>query len=355
MNQLSVIEVVSGLGMGGAEKSFLSRLNFVPENFKITVINTRPELDSWHLPARISSVHCSRKKLNFIFFLNKEVRNFSPDVLIVRSPIDLLASSLVKRFSRRKWLLVYEAHSVEISQNFFVSNFLSPFLRIANSQTDLVIAVSRSVSHGRQCHGAKKIRLHHVGALAKIVPDSQRSLTFLFIARFVSLKQPLLLLEAIRLLADTFLRHGAKVKLIGKGPLENAMVQFIEANNLRDIVEVCGYYENLDTIYSESEYLLSTSRFEGLPITFFEAKLHGLRIITTPSSGDFDILGPEDFVLQDFRLETLVGALSEALEDGLLTAERRHAIQQQNAWMQVDKRARIYYELIESEIGKCHR
>jgi hypothetical protein len=99
--------------------------------------------------------------------------------------------------------------------------------------------------------------------------------------------------------------------------------------------------------------LLSTSKFEGLPITFFEAKLHGLRIIATPSSGDFDILGPEDSVLPDFTVETLVNSLKGALKEGLLDEERRASIQHRNAWMQADKRAQIFYELIESELTKA--
>jgi len=352
MKQYLVMEVISGLGMGGAEKSFLSRLSFIPENFQTIAVNTRPELDSWRLPAGISSVNCSRKNLKFFFRLNQEIHRFSPDAVIVRSPIDLLACSLLKRFTRRKWKLVYEAHSVEISQNLLVSKILTPLVRIANSQTDLVIAVSRSVTHGPQCRGAKKLEVHHVGALAKIQQDSNRSLTFLFIARFVPLKQPLLLLEAIRLSADVFLGRGAKVKIIGKGPLEGEMARFIEANNLGEIVEVCGYRHDLSPIYSESEYLLSTSKFEGLPITFFEAKIHGLRIITTPSSGDFDILGPEDSVLPDFTVETLANSLKGALKEGLLTEEHRVSIQQKNAWMQAGARAQIYYELIESELTK---
>ena len=347
------MEVVSGLGMGGAEKSFLSRLSFSPGDFQTIVINTRPELNSWRLPAGISSVNCARKNLGFFFRLNQEMRNFSPDIVIVRSPIDLLASSLVKFFARQKWKLVYEAHSVEISQNFLVAKVFSPLMKLANSQTDLIIAVSKSVSNGPQCRGARKLVVHHAGAFAKVKQDSKRDLTFLFIARFVPLKQPLLLLEAIRLSNDAFLSNGAKVKLIGKGPLEPEMVRFIESNSLGKIIEMCGYHENLDSIYSSSEYLLSTSKFEGLPITFFEAKLHGLRIIATPSSGDFDILGPEDSVLPDFTVETLVNSLKGALKEGLLAEESRVSVQHQNAWMQADKRAQIFYELIESELTKA--
>jgi glycosyltransferase involved in cell wall biosynthesis len=353
MNRLLVVEVVSGLGMGGAEKSFLSRVRFLPDNFQSIVINTRPELDSWGLPASTKSVNCSRSEFGFLIHLHQELENFSPNVVVVRSPIDLIAISLIKVLTQQNWKLVYEAHSVEISQNVIISKILKPIMRLANSKVDLAIAVSRSVADGPQCRGAKKQEVHHLGAIAKVQKNSKRDLTFLFIGRFVPLKQPLILLEAIRLLADEFLSHRAKVRLIGKGPVETEMVRFISANKLEGIVEMCGYREDLDSIYSSSEYLLSTSKFEGLPITFFEAKLHGLRIITTPSSGDFDILGPEDSVLPDFTVETLVNGLKGALKAGLLPEERRVLIQHQNAWMQARRRARIYYELIESELTKA--
>ena len=348
-----MIEVVSGLGMGGAEKSFLSRLKFLPDNFQTAVLNTRPELDSWGLPLDTESVNCSRNNIGFLLRLHRELQKFSPNVVVARSPIDLIAISLIKFFTKRNWKLVYEAHSIEISQNLLVASVLSPFMKFANSQTDLVIAVSKSVAHGRQCRGAKKIKVHHVGALAKIQETGKRDFTFLFVARFVPLKHPIFFLEAVTSLADSFLRHGARVKMIGKGVLEPEIAKFIAANDLRKIVELSGYHEDLSSIYSSSEYLISTSLFEGLPITFFEAKLHGLRIISTPSSGDFDILGAEDLILKDFKVETLRNALNAALEGGLLTAEGRNSIQRQNAWMQSEARSKLYYELIEAELTQA--
>jgi glycosyltransferase involved in cell wall biosynthesis len=350
MTGISVMEVVSGLGMGGAEKSFLSRINFLPDNFQTAVVNTRPELDSWKLPAGMKSVNCNRNNFGFLLHLHQELQNFSPDVVVVRSPVDLMAISLIKVLAKKNWKLVYEGHSVEISQNPIISKILKPVMRLAISQVDLTIAVSRTVADGPQCRGSKNLNVHHLGAIATVQQNSKRDLTFLFIARFVSLKQPLFLLEAIRLLADEFLGYRARVKLIGKGPLESEMVHFIAAHKLENIVEMCGYRDDLDSIYSGSEYLLSTSKFEGLPITFFEAKLHGLRIITTPSSGDFDILGSKDCVLQDFTLHSFVDALKCALEGGLLTKEDRTSIQNQNAWMQAESRAKVYYNLIETEL-----
>lgn len=348
----TILEVISGLGMGGAEKSFLSRLDYVPAEFRTFVINTRPELDSWKLPAGTSSINCSRKNLSFFSRLRKEIHTLSPDIVIARSPIDFLAISFTRLLSRRKWKLIYEAHSVVISQSFFLSVALTPFVRLTISKADLVIAVSKSVASGPQCRGAKKLVLFHVGAIAKVRAEANRNFTFLFVARFVPLKQPLLLLEAIRLSAETFFHYGAKVKFIGKGLLEPEISAFIEANKLGEIIEMCGYREDLDSIYSKSEYLVSTSKFEGLPITFFEAKLHGLRILTTPSSGDFDILGPEDSVLADFTLDSVVNALKDALLSGQVSEEIRASVQRKNAWMQADQRAKLYYELIRDELTK---
>lgn len=348
----TILEVVSGLGMGGAEKFFLSRLRFMPPEFRSIVINTRPELDVWSLPHETRSVNCSRKKLLFFLRLYRQIQNYTPDVVIIRSPVDLIWISFLKFSARKKWRLVFEAHSTEISQNSHLAVLLSPVMKFAHSQTDLVIAVSRTVATGHQCRGARKIKVHHVGAIARVQETSQRNFTFLFVSRFVSLKQPLLFLEAVLSSADSFLLHGASVKLIGKGVLEPEIARFILTNNLAKFVEVSGFHDDLNSFYSAGEYLVSTSRFEGLPITFFEAKLHGLRIITTPSSGDFDILGAEDLILKDFSVKTLSDALNVALERGPLTEANRISIQRQNAWMQSEARSKIYYEMIESELKK---
>jgi glycosyltransferase involved in cell wall biosynthesis len=348
----TILEVISGLGMGGAEKSFLSRLDYAPAEFETFVINTRPELDSWKLPTGAGSVNCSRKSFSFFSHLYKVLGKLSPDIVIARSPIDFLAISLMKFIYRKEWKLVYEAHSIVISQNLLISLALVPFMRLAISKADLVIAVSKSVANGQQCRGAKSLVLFHVGANAKVSNVVNRNFTFLFVGRFIPLKQPLLFLEAIRLSAEAFLFYRAKVKFIGKGSLEPEISAFIEANQLGDIVELCGYHKDLDSVYSASEYLVSTSRFEGLPITFFEAKLHGLRILTTPSSGDFDILSSEDSVLKDFTVESLVGALKDALAEGQISGERRLFVQEQNAWMQSRERSKLYYELIRDELTK---
>jgi hypothetical protein len=134
------------------------------------------------------------------------------------------------------------------------------------------------------------------------------------------------------------------------GPLEPEVKNFIEKHGLHSFVHLVGYSDNLDSIYSRSEYLISSSKFEGLPITFFEAKLHGLKILTFPSSGDFDILGPEDVVLKNFTEHELISALKVALMNGVSSVSDRRQIQERNQWMLAKRCTVKYYQLMENQL-----
>jgi glycosyltransferase involved in cell wall biosynthesis len=84
--------------------------------------------------------------------------------------------------------------------------------------------------------------------------------------------------------------------------------------------------------------------YEGLPISFFEAKLHGLKIITTPSSGDFDVLTNEDILLPDFSEASIAGALLDAITQGPISRGNRDAIRSQSSWMNTEYCSREYYK-----------
>jgi glycosyltransferase involved in cell wall biosynthesis len=347
------LEIVSGLGMGGAEKTFLDRILWAPENLETKIIDTIPGLLAWDLPPGISYTTCHRRSFGYLKRLRSQIDAFAPHVVIVRTPLDLIALAGLRKFSSYQWKLIYEAHSTKLSQSKFVSLILMPFHRIAIKASHLVIAVSKSVSEGEQCFGSKKLAVHYFGATARTRNDVQsKNLTFIFVGRFVALKQPVLLLDAIREVYTVLQDAGVTVRFIGKGPLEGEIREYVKRNKVDEVVRIMGYVSDLDSIYSESDYLISTSKFEGLPITFFEAKQHGLRVITTPSSGDFDVLGEEDEILPNFARKSIADALVSAVQMGKLTTEVRKSIQVKNRWMSAEVCAEKYYKLIEAQISQ---
>ena len=351
--RIRCLEIVSGLGMGGAEKTLVDRLLWAPHDFETKIVDTIPNLLNWELPSGITYVECPRKKLNYLKVLRFQIESSNPDVLVVRTPVDLIVVATIKKLASHKWKLVYEAHSTKISQNTFFASILKPLQRLAIGSSDLVVAVSKSVAEGEQCRGAKKIVIHYFGANTQMRNhDQKEKISFLFVGRFIPLKQPLLLLEAVRDAFSILQDAGAMISFVGKGPLETEIREYIELNNLQEVVRVVGYVSNLEPLYSSSDFLISTSRFEGLPITFFEAKQHGLRIITTPSSGDFDILGVEDQILANFEKANLADALGKAAQGRKLTPEERSSIQIKNRWMSAEKCAQKYYQLIEEQLSQ---
>ncbi len=341
------LEVVSGLGMGGAEKSFLNRIRWAPERVQTSIINTRPELSVWAPPPEVPLIVCRRNRFSFPFRLRIEIERFNPHIVTVRSPVDLILVAFVRKITRSKWCLVYEAHSTKLSQLSFFSFSLAPVMRWALSQTNLTVAVSKSVAKGPQCFGAKDVRVHYFGAEVSQTISAPRKLVFLFVGRLVPLKQPLLLLNAVAALSEIFKESDARLQIVGAGPLEGEVRKSIETLGLSSFVELSGYSDDMDSIYARSEYLISTSRFEGLPISFFEAKLHGLRILTFPSSGDFDILGEEDVILKDFTEHEVKVSLELALMSGILSDNERKLIRERNEWMNAKLCAIRYYELLD--------
>ena len=338
------MEVVSGLGMGGAEKAFLNRLMHVPDAFKTIILNTRPELESWKSLPTFNEVKISRKKLSFAWKAKTFLKNAKPDLVILRTPIDLMIITFLKRISHQQFKVAFEAHSTRISSNKFLSTVLGVPLAWSIRRADLVIAVSKSVALGPQARSAKRTIISYLGATVDNRERSTKDVVFLFVGRFTKLKQPLLFLKAIlRVKSDLELAH-ARVIFLGSGELEDKMASFIDSEKLSNIVSIVGYRSDLNSFYSDADYLVSTSKYEGLPISFFEAKLHGLKIITTPSSGDFDVLANEDILLPDFSEASIAGALLDAISQGSISRENRDEIRSQNSWMNTEYCSREYYK-----------
>jgi len=348
--RITVLEVISGLGLGGAERAFLNRLRHVPDNFKTIILNTRPELNFWKAPPDFHQVKISRKKFSFIWRAKAFLAETKPDLIIVRTPVDLIIMSLLKIFTNQTFKLVFEAHSMRISNNRYLECVLYVPLSWSIRRADLTIAVSESVSLGPQSRYSKRTVVSYLGADIDIRSRLTKSVVFLFVGRFTALKQPLLLLDALLSMKSDFELANAKMVFLGAGELEVEMKNFVVSKKLSSIVSILGYQRDLNSFYSDADYLVSTSRYEGLPISFFEAKLHGLKIITTPSSGNFDILTSDDTLLPNFSRASIVSALSDAVKLGPISLEDRDFIRRKSSWMNSESCSREYYKILQTEL-----
>jgi glycosyltransferase involved in cell wall biosynthesis len=111
----------------------------------------------------------------------------------------------------------------------------------------------------------------------------------LFVGRMVEQKDPLLFLDAMKQLKESGVDFEAR--MLGGGPLMKKVRRYKDEHNL-DMVQIDGKVAHNIVIdrMMESHVLLAPSTHEAMSVTILEALSCGLYIITTPISGNKEIV-----------------------------------------------------------------
>jgi glycosyltransferase involved in cell wall biosynthesis len=351
-----LLEVVSGLGMGGAEKALISRMRCANDHFERTILNLRPEIDFLEPDPAVNHFKIEVGGISRILQAFYFVKNNSFDLIIVRTPLDAVRFGLFKFLLRNKMpRIVFEAHSTFVSKKRGVNWILGFLLKRISKQVSSIVAVSKSVKNGKLCQGYKDVKVIYLGGeLAKNsisleIPDKPR---LIFVGRLVDLKRPIWLLEIMNRLNSKINLDDSVLTIVGTGPLEKEVREYIERNNLSRVVKFVGLQSDLSGFYSSASHLISASTHEGLPLTFFEAKLSGLCILSTPSGGGAEICSEEDLVLKTFQADEFEAAILKILMNPVPSLEIRQSIQRNSSWMFVEQCSKKYHDYIFSLLEK---
>jgi 1,2-diacylglycerol 3-alpha-glucosyltransferase len=111
---------------------------------------------------------------------------------------------------------------------------------------------------------------------------------FLSVGRLTDMKRPFEMVELFKKISET--RNKAILLVAGKGELFNSLSQFVENQQLENVI-LLGFVpeSDLPDIYACADYYLSTSRYEGQPLTLLEAMASGLPCIV-PDIPSFEIV-----------------------------------------------------------------
>lgn len=115
--------------------------------------------------------------------------------------------------------------------------------------------------------------------------------TLLFVGFLIESKGIKDLLK-LALLLKTSNVSDVKFIIAGKGELENYILQFIEKEQLQNIVEYIGWIngKDKDLLYLKADVFVLPSYKEGMPISVLEAMSYGLPILSTNIAGLPDII-----------------------------------------------------------------
>lgn len=347
MSKIRLLEVISGFGLGGAEIAFANRMKYMPDIFIQTVLNLRPQIDAFQPKTSFTQFQLYRNGFLGLFEIRDFLISGQFEVVVVRTPLDAIRFGLVKKFSKSlKFKLIFEAHSNFLTKKTGFGFILKFLLRIVSSNIDLVISVSDNVSKGPLCSGHKNVVLIYLGSYLNQTekPEiSHKSNHLIFVGRLVELKRPLWLLERIEKVSRLVDLPKPALTMVGSGPLESSVKEFINTKNLSGLVNFVGSQMDVAPFYASATHLVSCSTNEGLPLTFFEAKLAGLSIVATPSGGGSEIFKEEDLELNSFDEHEFEEALIQIFESPPLDAKGRASIQEKSGWMSAEEGSKRYY------------
>ena len=136
---------------------------------------------------------------------------------------------------------------------------------------------------------ADRIRvIPHTVPIPDTKPESgtatDRPVTFLFLGRLVDQKRPLWLLEAWRRACRSGLT-GARLLILGDGPMRAEMEAFARKHELSSSVEMPGYSNQPGLAIAACDVVVVTSRFESPGFVALEAMAHGKPVLANDADG----------------------------------------------------------------------
>lgn len=351
----SIVEVVQGLGRGGAERALASRLSYAPADLDIRLLNLRPDLVGVRLPVGYPQTNIHGPFPQQVMALRRYISHLQPDLVITRAPAGAIVVATAMRALAYPPKLIHEAHLDVLSPSHWREALLRPTYSISARQITLGLAVSHAVAQGAQCQPLRNVVVHYLGADVNV--DARRVLPsidgtrFLLLGRLAPQKRPLDVVGAVGELRELFRQTQSRLTIVGAGPLSEDVMRSINDLDILDIVEVVGEVDDPSGVLASSDVLTTFGRNEGLPLTIFEAKQMGLQVIATPAGGSQEVLDRWDVRLRDFSLASLVEAIRRLAVRRTNAAQREEIVAAGKKW-QAGIAAHSYFQLIRGMVSE---
>ncbi len=283
---MKVLHVITGLGLGGAEKLVLdlSKESKRDDLAGFVVASLTEEL------TRLSSfqnedIHVFRLKMSHslasvfraINMLKEIVRSQEVKVIHAHMYHAGVISTLYKLFYGLKMPLVFTVHNTNIK-----GRSRELILRLGRNLRNADVIFSKEQQQFYHCHNLKVIpngldfdQIRSDGSERK----KYDVFTFVNVGNIEQQKNQIQLLDAAKSLKLT--RQDFQILFIGEGSLKNSLQYQIEKQNLSGHVKLLGARDDVPEILSRSHCFVLSSLWEGMPISVLEAAAVGLPVIST--------------------------------------------------------------------------
>ena len=125
-------------------------------------------------------------------------------------------------------------------------------------------------------------------------------------------KDHLMLIEAMRTVLDQ--RPEAALLIAGTGTWAGRLEQRVEALGCGASVRLLGHRDDIDALYAAADVFVSSSAWEGMPLSILEAMAAGLPVVATDVGDCADVIGAAGMLVPPGDPAALARALVESLD-----------------------------------------
>jgi len=281
MKKINILQLVTGLTVGGAENVVLSLARYTSKekfNTYVLALSKKDELLSEFIKHDINTT-ILRKSNSFVDFISmfKSLNSFikKNNIQLVHAHMfhSLLLVSLVKVLNP-SLKIVYTSHTLikGFKLNQIITFLIKPFRNI-----DIIFSkdIFRFFNKNEYKIIPNGVKLEQY----QVSYPKYDTFTFIAIGRLTEAKNHKFLIEFAQSLKE---KYDFEIHIVGEGELRGELESMIEASNLQKEIKLLGLCSDIPKRLKQSHALLMPSLWEGLPLVILEAGASHLPIISTP-------------------------------------------------------------------------
>lgn len=317
---MKILYVVTGLGLGGAEKvvaDLADQMVLRGHEVKIAYLTG----DIWVRPKSSDieiiylGLESGKKFISASQKYRQLIQQYPPDIVHAH----MVHANIFARLNRigcKVPKLICTAHnSNEGSQirmlAYRYTNFLSDFNSNVSKEAVESFIQKKAFTADNLCAIYNGIDLEKFARKPSVHQPQDRAIKALTIGRFNEQKDYPNLLNAITNVVQKY--PDFHLNIVGDGELRHEIEQLIITLELEQYVTLLGRRDDVPAIMSQTDLYILSSKYEGLPTVLIEAMAANVFMVATDCGGSKEVMGGHGILVPPHDSKALADAILQAI------------------------------------------